>query len=137
MRYSDAYTLHVCEEAESDLDDIYDIDEDAGATIEVFLQEVRGNQDMLDRLSSSNYRSYGDNDFDVKRWIEAWRTMAVWRIRVYNCDGAAKNYRVIFTFHPIEKRYYILGVVPRDFDYDPNHQLSKRIASTYSELGIP
>jgi len=30
-----------------------------------------------------------------------------------------------------------MGIVPRDFDYDPQHPYTQRIVSAYRELGIP
>lgn len=130
--------MSVCEDAEADLDALYANDEDSAALIDVFLQEAAASQEMLDRFTCQGYRNYGgDFDFDIKRWEKLWSSHALWRARLFYIENGAANYRIIYAFHPGERRYYILGIVPREFDYEPSHPLSQRIVACYNELGIP
>lgn len=140
MRYSppDHYSLSVHELAEEDLDALYELDEDGAAAIDVFLEEASSSQEMLDRFTVQDFRSYStDLDYDIKRWQQLWNRFALWRARLFNVTGAAASHRIIYAFHPVERRYYVLGIVPRDFNYDPDHPLSKRIIRTYGELNLP
>lgn len=140
MRYSpsDRYSLSVHELAEEDLDTLYEVDEDGAAAIDVFLEEASSSQEILDRFTVQDFRSYStDIDYDIKRWQKLWNKFALWRARLFNVPGAAANHRIIYAFHPVERRYYVLGIVPRDFNYDPDHPLSKRIIRTYGELNLP
>lgn len=131
------FSLSIHEDAEADLEDLYRVDEDGAALIDAFLQEAAGSQDILDRFTLRNYRSYGNRyDFEVKLWQSLWQKYGLWRIRLFDVPGVAASHRIIYAFHGIQRRYYILGIVPRDFDYDPQHRFTKRIIIAYRELGI-
>jgi hypothetical protein len=76
--------------------------------------------------------------YDVKELIEPKKQkLILWRVRLLWLDSNARDYRIIYAFNPAEMRYYILGVVPREFNYDINHETTKRIIATYDKLGIP
>jgi len=140
MRYSPSrtYSLALHNDAEADLDRIYEEDEDAGADIEVFLEEAKNNQETLDNLTRKGYVQYGDCPFDVNEWEKAKRLKYIlWRIRLLWLEGSAAKYRIVYAFHPIEYRYYILGIVERNFNYDLNHERSKQILAAYNALNIP
>lgn len=70
MRYSPSrtYSLALHNDAEADLDRIYEEDEDAGADIEVFLEEAKNNQETLDNLTRKGYVQYGEWPFSVDEW---------------------------------------------------------------------
>lgn len=140
MRYSQGctYSLALHKDAEADLDRIYEENEDAGADIEVFLEEAGNNQETLDNLTRKGYVQYGDWPFDVKEWEKAKRLKYIlWRIRLLWLEGAAAKYRIVYAFHPVEYRYYILGIVERNFNYDLDHERSKKIIAAYDALNIP
>jgi hypothetical protein len=140
MRYSQGrtYSLALHIDAEADLDRIYEEDEDAGADIEVFLEEAKNNQETLDNLTRKGYVQYGESPFSVTEWEEAKRLKYnLWRIKLLWLEGPATQYRIVYAFHPIEYRYYILGIVNRNFNYDLKHERSEQILAAYSALNIP
>lgn len=140
MRYSPSrtYSLALHNDAEVDLDLIYEEDEDAGADIEAFLEEAKNNQETLDNLTRKGYVQYGEWPFDVTEWEEAKRLKYIlWRLKLLWLEGHAAKYRIVYAFHPIEYRYYILGIVERNFNYDLNHERSKQILAAYNALNIP
>jgi hypothetical protein len=140
MKYScvGAYSMSIHEDAEKDLDTLYAIDEEGAAGIDVFLEEAASSQKVLDHLLENRYRSYDAGfDFEVRRWESLWKHYGLWRLRLFDVPGVAASYRVIYAFHGKQRRYYILGIVPRDFDYDPKHPFSRRIVNAYQALGIP
>jgi hypothetical protein len=130
--------LSIHKDAEDDLDALWEADPEGAAMIDVFLEEVASaSQDVLERLTSDGYRSYtNDPDFDIKRWKALWKNYPLWRLRLFNVPGVAASHRIVYTFHPQELRYYVLGIVPRDFNYDPGHPLSKRIIAACGNLGL-
>lgn len=135
---SRTYSLALHADAEADLDRIYEENEDAGADIEVFLEEAKNNQETLDNLTRKGYVQYGEWPFDVKEWEKAKRSKYIlWRIRLLWLEGPAAKYRIVYAFHPIEHRYYVLGIVDRNFNYDLNHERSKQILAAYNALNIP
>jgi hypothetical protein len=141
MRYSTkqvGYSIALHDDAIDDINKIYLIDEDAAADIEVFLEEAKLNQKTLDSLTVNNYVNHEDPPFDVKELIELKRhKYIVWRVRLLWLDSNARNYRIIYAFNPTEMRYYILGVVPREFNYDIKNEITKRIIAAYGKLGLP
>ncbi len=140
MRYSPncIYSLALHSDAEADLDHIYEEDEDAGSDIAVFLEEAKNNQETLDNLTRKGYVQYGEWPFSVDEWEEAKRSRYnLWRVRLLWLDGAASKYRIIYAFHTVEYRYYILGIVNRNFNYDLQHERSKQILAACDALNIP
>lgn len=140
MRYSPGrtYSLALHNDAEADLDRIYEEDEDIGADIEAFLEEAKNNQETLDNFTRKGYVQYGEWPFDVKEWEEAKRSKYIlWRIKLLWFEGPAAKYRIVYAFHPMEYRYYILGIVERKFNYDLKHERSKKIIAAYDDLNIP
>ena len=140
MRYSlgRIYSLVIHEDAIADLDRIFEEDEEACADIEAFLEEAKCNQETLDRLTRKGYVQYGDCPFDVTEWeASKQRRYNLWRVKFLWIEGNASKYRVIYAFHPGEYRYYVLGVLHRDFDYDLKHHRSTKILAVYDGLDIP
>lgn len=141
MRYSSrqvGYSVAIHDDAIDDIDKIYVVDEDAAADIEVFLEEAKLNQKTLDNLTVNKYVNHEDVPYDVKELIEPKKQkLILWRVRLLWLDSNARDYRIIYAFNPAEMRYYILGVVPRKFNYDINHETTKRIIAAYDKLGIP
>jgi len=140
MRYyrDRTYSLVLHEDAEGDLDRIYEVDEDAAADIEVFLEEAKNNQETLENLTRNGYVHYVDWQYDVKELVEAKRAKYnLWRVRLLWLEGAASDYRIVYAFHPVQFRYYVLGIIERDLDYDKNHERIKQIFAAYDALDLP
>lgn len=142
MRYSSkqsSYSIAVHEDAAHDIEEIYSVNEDAAADIEVFLEEAKLNQKTLDSLTINKYVTDEalPYPYDVKELIELKKKkLNIWRVRLLLLNSAARNYRIIYAFNPPEMRYYVLGVVHRNFDYDINHEITKRIITAYDNLPI-
>ena len=142
MRYSPGrtYSLVLHSDAEADLNRIYEEDEDVGADIEVFLEEAKNNQETLDNLTRRKYVAYGEWPYNVDEWQETKSSRYkynLWRIKLLWLIGSAAKYRVVYAFHPVEYRYYVLGIIDRNFKYDPKNERSKQIFAAYDALNIP
>lgn len=141
MRYSSGriYSLALHKDAEADLDRIYEENEDVGADIEAFLEEAKNNQVTLDNLTRRKYVEYGEWPFNVDEWQEAKQSKYIlWRVRLLWLTGHAAKYRIVYAFHPVEYRYYILGIIDkREFNYDLQYERSKQIIAAYDALNIP
>ncbi|GHU01323.1 hypothetical protein FACS1894154_11240 [Betaproteobacteria bacterium] len=131
------HSLKLHPDAEGDLDALFEEDEDAYAAIVAFIEEAQASQVMLERMTSAEYEDkIHTPGFDIKRWQALWRTVPLWRIRLFGVPGKAASRRIVYTFHPGEGKFYILGVIPRDFDYEPSHPLSKRIIRACEDIGV-
>jgi hypothetical protein len=134
---SRTYSLVLHADAELDLDKIYKIDENAAAEIEAILQEIGANQEMLETLTIRNFVRHGNISYDVKEWEAVKRSAYnLWRLRLLYVRGASQ-YRIVYAFHTVEFRYYVLAVLDRNFNYSPTHERTKRILSLYESLDIP
>ncbi len=123
---------------ESDLDDLWETDEDAAALVVAFFEEAKTNQSLLDNLTRNKFVSYGDWPYSVEVWASAQsRQLNLWRLKLLGLEGDAKKLRIIYAFHPREYRYYVLGIVPREFNYDPQHPISQRVVAAYRDLDLP
>ncbi|NMG16965.1 hypothetical protein [Aromatoleum bremense] len=127
--------LFVHDDAEDDLEDLWDQEPEAAARLTVFLEELEGNEDLLDRLSQHDYGAHRGADFHVSKWLEQWKKgKDVWRLKVWDLEDKGMRYRIVYAFLPRKGQYHVLGIVPREFDYDPGHKISRRILAAYENL---
>ncbi len=127
--------LFLHNDAVSDLRDLKIIQPEAAARILALLQELKGNPDLLDRLTQHGYGSRNCSDFNVSKWLAHWkRGRDLWRLKVWDLEDKGLRYRIIYAFVPQKKHHYILAIAPREFNYDTNHPISRRIIRAYEEL---
>lgn len=132
------YKLFVHQDAEGDLEQLWADDPTAAARIGVLLEECEGtedleaNQDLLDHLTIHNF---GDAAINVSKWLEHWNKGAnLWRLKLWGLETRGMRYRIIYAFVPGKRHYHVLAIAPRDFNYESNHELTKRILRAYAEL---
>jgi hypothetical protein len=127
--------LFVHDDAEDDLNALWDEAPETAARITVLLEELEGNQDLLDRLTQHDFGAYGSRDFHVSKWIEQWRKgKDLWRLKVWELEKTGVRYRIVYAFVPGKGHYHVLGIVPREFNYEADHELSRRILTAYENL---
>jgi len=127
--------LFVHTDAEDDLEALWDEAPDAAARITVLLQELEGNQDLLDRLTQHDFGAYRAADFHVSKWVEQWRKgKDLWRLKVWDLEEKGVKYRIVYAFVPGKGHYHMLGIVPRGFNYEADHKLTRRILAAYEDL---
>jgi mRNA-degrading endonuclease RelE of RelBE toxin-antitoxin system len=125
------YSILIHEDAENDLELLATSDLKAAATIYSLLEELNGDQDLLDRLLQHGFRN---EEIDISKFYALWKHGSIWRLKVIELERLGIRYRIIYAFVPRERRYYILAIAPRDFNYDPKHATTKRILQAYKEL---
>lgn len=129
------YSLSLHDDAQKDLDALWEADPTTCSRLEVVIEELMGNQDLLDRLSQHDFGLYGSEKIHVSKWFEYWNQgKDIWRLKVWELEKQGIQYRIIYAYFPQQSHYSILAVVHRDFDYDPNHAVSKRLDLTYEAL---
>lgn len=129
------YYLFVHDDATTDLVAIRETDKQTAASILIQLQELKSNQDLMDRLTQHNYGADETADFHVSRFVEQWNQgKNLWRLKYWNLGFETKHYRIVYAFIPSKHHYHVLGVLPRYFNYNANHELTKRIINAYEDL---
>ena len=128
-------SLFVHDDATADLEDLGDTEPRAAARIIALLQELQTDEDLLDRLTQHDYGYSGTADFRVSKWLAQWnRGKDLWRLKIWDLEDKGLRYRIVYAFLPGKQQYHVLAIVPRDFNYDPNHPLSRRIVLAYDDL---
>lgn len=130
------YALHLSEGTKSDIIEIKGVDPEAAALALVVLQEIKGDQDVLDSMTIHDYQdvlSGSGASYEVKHWWEQFKKgKNLWRLRVL--ESALLRYRIVYGYSQSEHSYYVLGLVKRDFNYESSHPISRRILGEYEEL---
>lgn len=132
------FALYLSDGIKTDIRNILALDPDAGSDILVVLQELEsGNQALLDSLTDHEYSGQFPSTglaYNVKHWWEHFRKgKNLWRLRILN-SSTLHAYRIVYGYSQTEQAYYILGAVSRDFNYDPNHSISRRMLAEYENL---
>jgi hypothetical protein len=137
------YSLRIHLDAQQDLRALLASDEQAATAakrILAFLQELKATPAWLDELLT---RHFENDEFNVDKFVTFWKAgLDLWRIKVFEHDFSRHAtwtlpYRLIYAYSINARTFYVLGVVPREFDYDENHELTKRICRTYDDLDLP
>lgn len=128
------YGLQIHRDAQADLRALLGSDESAAGQIVAFLEELRGDQTLLDSLS---IRGYEDERITVK-WVDKLqhKRWNVWRLTVCDLRPPEKKlpYRILYAFDGPSRVYHILAVKHRSFDYDD--ATLDRACAVCQDLGI-
>jgi hypothetical protein len=104
------------------------------------IEQLRTDQDLLDRLSQQGYggrpaKPERNAFFNVKMWRGAQDLgLNLWRLRDFSLAEKGLEYRLIYAYLPQKQQYFILALVEKDFDYDIDHPISKRVFSSCKRL---
>lgn len=129
------YKLFVHADAMADLRALHASDPVSEARIVALLQEIEGNQDLLDRLTQHDYGRERTAPFNVSKWLEKWnKSTDLWRIKLWDLEDKGVYYRIIYAYMRGKQLYHVLAIAPRNFDYDTTHELSQRIQRAYDGL---
>lgn len=127
--------LYVHDDAVADLKSLWKREPQAATRIAVFLEELKGDQDLLDRLTQHGYGTHGYADFHISKWVEHWKKgRDLWRLKLWDLEDKGLKYRIVYAFIPNLQHYHVLAIAPREFDYDTNHPISQRILRAYENL---
>ncbi len=131
------YKIVLHDDAKADLLAIYRVDTTAGARIAAVLQEIEGNQELLDSLTQHNYGRDHTALFNVSKWFELWKKQKdIWRIKIWDLEDKGLRYRIVYAYIRGKREYRVLAITPRnEINYDDlKNPLSQRIQRAYEEL---
>lgn len=128
--------LSIHEHAEDDIEELWKNCPKAAARITIILQELEGDQDLMDRLTQHDYGKYDKSaPFNISKWFEQYnQDRDIWRLTIWDLEKSGLQYRVIYAFIPNKKHHYILAIAPRDFNYEASHPITNRIIEDYNDL---
>ena len=128
------YGLQIHKDAKSDIDLLLESDPSAAAQIVAFLQELSGDNYLLDALT---IQEYDDNRISVKKveklQRERWN---VWRLTLCDLHPPEDRlpYRILYAFDGRARVYHVLAIRHRSIVYDDN--TLDRACNACQRLGI-
>jgi len=129
------YSLVVHDDAKADLEHLWQTQEEVAALIFAALQEIEGDQRLLDGLTINGFGAFEAEKFEVRKWLAFWnRGVDLWRFKLWDLEKLGVPYRVIYAFQSSKMRYHVLGIFHRSFDYNPNDARTKRVKNAYDNL---
>lgn len=98
------------------------------AKIVAMLELIRDDQSLLSSLTDNDFGRDQTAEIHVSKWQAFWtKNIDLWRFKIWDLEKVGLQYRVIYFYHVREHCYYVLAIVHRDFNYDPQHPITKRI----------
>lgn len=134
------YELIIGDDATGDLEDILALNPPAAYRLAALLQELEGSQSMLERLSWDQYGGKphmpeAGATFSISKFVSLYRKgKNIWRLRDFELSRQGHEYRIIYAYIPSKDLYFVLAVVERAFNYDPNHPVTQRVLDAYQKL---
>lgn len=109
----------------------------AMSRILVRLQEIQNDPRLLALLLQVGVGGDRWSDkFYVGEWVEQKREGRELRyLKFWEIENRGERFRVIYARCPRTDILHVLGVAPREFDYEPESEYTKRIISDYDKLG--
>jgi hypothetical protein len=127
--------LSVHDDAQRDLDELWKADPSAAARLVVLLQELQGSQDLQDRLTQNGFGTEGRDKFNVRSIVsQVHAGHNLWRLKEWQLERMGRQYRIIYAFIPTKRHHHILGIMPREIDYDRDHEFFRRVELAYDAL---
>lgn len=132
-------SLEIVPAAKGDIDRYRKQHRRAMACILVRLQEIGADPTLLAKLLTPGVGGDRWKDvFYVDKWVEQWQLGRKLRyLKVWEIENAGEKFRVVYAHNPMTDIVHVLGIAPRDFDYDSNHPFTKRVVADYNKLGCP
>jgi len=129
------YQIAIRPDAKLDVKRILETDRESGIRIANWLQSIREDQGILDRLSDEGF---DDGEIDVKS-IQCLqrKCLNVWRVKITGTDKWVP-YRILYVFDHSKHIYHVLRVVARkDYNYKMNDPITEGCINAIRKLGIP
>lgn len=127
--------LFVHDDAKHDLAEIRKQSLDAMVKIVALLEQLSADEDLLDRLTQHGFGKRGVDPFHVSQWFEQQNQgNNLWRLKDWDLECRGLKYRIIYAFIPQKHHHHILGIFPREFNYESDHEYTQRVLEAYHEL---
>lgn len=130
-------TLSLHPYAADDLRKLMVADNAAAAKVVALLEQAKIDPKIISSLLDHNFGANRTETYHVSKWLEFWNDgYNLWRLKIWEEPQGSLAYRIVYAYEPKALKYHVLAVVHRKFDYDPDHEITRRIIQTYKSLGI-
>lgn len=129
------FSLIIHDDASQDLRELRSTEPQAAGRILALLEQISGDQDLLDRLTDHDFGARSSQNFHVSKWQGQWlQGRDLWRLKVWDLEETGLRYRIVYAYLPRKRQYHVLAIAPREFDYDESHPIGQRILRAYQDL---
>lgn len=109
----------------------------AAGKIAALLQQAKHDPKIIASLLDQNFGADHSASYHVSKWVEFWKAgYNIWRLKVWEVPYGSLPYRIVYAYEPRSLQYHVLAIVHRNFNYKPDHEITKRILKAYADLGI-
>lgn len=130
-------SLSIHPDAAEDLRGLMETDKTAASRIVALLQQAKRDPKILASLLDHDFGAAHTEPYHISKWFGLWNIgYNLWRLKIWTEPKGSLKYRIVYAYDPQSVHYHVLAVVHRDFDYRPDHDITKRILKTYRNLGI-
>lgn len=125
-------------DAANDLRQLMAHDNVAAGKIAALLQQAKCDPGIIGSLLDHDFGADHSTAYHVSKWSQFWNIgYNIWRLKIWEIPKGSLPYRLVYAYEPGTLRYHVLAIAHRNFDYERDHEITKRILKTYKELGIP
>lgn len=130
--------LKVCIEAESELDELFKVNEEVVGVFDFLIEQLSEDGPMLEILfRPANHFKY-QPPFEVGRFATAQRIgKNIFRVKVRDEKGHFLSWRMFFGHDSQRDIYYVLSITEREHAYDTDHPAYRELLRRYDSAGIP
>lgn len=135
------YILNLCSALEDDIDALYEANQEQAALWDELIDELFGSARLREELTMHNGYNHVQPHFDtVPVGVYLKLGFNVSRLKLYRPGGRGPfPHRLLYTVHHTlpNGAIWLLGLMPRHGNYEPQDLLGTRIRHDYDSLGIP
>lgn len=130
-------SLSIHSDAADDLRQLMVADKFAAGKVAALLQQARSDPKIIATLLDHNFGDDHSAAYHVSKWIALWNEgYNLWRLKIWTEPKGSLHYRIVYAYEPSTLLYHVLAIVHRDFDYQKDHAITRRIRRAYSDLGL-
>lgn len=133
-----SYSLKVHKDANADIEALWQSAPIAARAITALLEQAAVDQHLLESLTIKDFGAYESEPIHVDWWWLQYKAgRNLWRVKIWALETRGIQYRIIYAFDPRITRYFVLGVLPRSFNYAEKNDRARRLLDAYDKLSIP
>lgn len=130
-------SLSIHPDAADDLRDLMKIDKFAAGKVLALLEQAKRDPKIIESLLDHDFGDDHIAAYHVSKWLEFWNVgYNIWRLKIWTEPKGSLKYRIVYAYEPRRLQYHVLAIVHRDFNYESDHEITKRIIKAYRDLGI-
>ncbi len=112
-------------------------DKFAAGKVAALLQQAKHDPKVIATLLDHDFGDDHSAAYHVSKWFAFWNAgYNLWRLKIWIEPSGSLRYRIIYAYEPSTLRYHVLAIVHRDFDYQKDHEITRRIRKAYNDLGL-